>query len=89
MSRDEQETTIVFTAADDTATVYTCDPVWKRRMERAAAKCAEIVQTRTDGEGVTYSVPKRCVRVTPPRIVSPEQRQAAAERLRKAREARQ
>ena len=92
MTREEQETSINMIVADTHADIYTSDPVMIRRMDRLVTEHPDVFEmVRQDEVGKTYRCPKKCVRVSPPRVgrtLTDEQRQAAAERLRKAREAR-
>jgi hypothetical protein len=81
-TREERETVIRRSAADETWTVWTCDPVQVRALERLG------VPLRRQGEAVQAEVPRRWVRIRRPRRVSEEQRAAAAERLTRAREGR-
>ena len=34
LSRYEKETIILLNAAEDTASIYTADPVWKRKLDK-------------------------------------------------------
>lgn len=92
LSRMEQETHITHCATDDCADVYTSDPIMMRRMDKLVAKRPDIFSViASDDISRTYRCPKKCVRVNPPRAVremTEEQRAAAAERLRRARETR-
>jgi hypothetical protein len=95
LSNIERETIITFNAAEDTAEVYTADPVYIRKLDKLCEQfpdtykfMAELSAKRCK-ESKTYSMPKRLVKFRPPvtREISKEQREALAERLRKAREA--
>lgn len=88
LSRNEQETAINMLAAEKEADIYTSDPVMIRRMDKLCASRPDTFRlVREDEIGKTYRCPKKCVRVSAPRVMSEEQRAANAERLRKAREA--
>ena len=90
----ERETIITFNAAEDTAEVYTADPVYIRKMDKLCEqfpdtyKFMEELSAKQCKESKTYSMPKRLVKFRAPvtREISEEQREALAERLRKARE---
>lgn len=91
----ERETIINFNAAEDTAEIYTADPVYIRKLDKLCEQfpdtykfMAELSAKRCK-ESKTYSMSKRLVKFRPPvtREISEEQREALAERLRKAREA--
>lgn len=90
----ERETIINFNAAEDTAEVYTADPVYIRKLDKLCEQfpdtykfMAELSAKRCK-ESKTYLMPKRLVKFWSPvtRKISEEQREALAERLRKARE---
>lgn len=38
LSRYEKETIILLNAAEDTASIYTADPVWKRKLDKLVEK---------------------------------------------------
>ena len=83
LSREERETIILYTEADDRAEVYTHN---KKMINRLAKLCAErpdeVEKIReADTGAVTYTVPRDWIRVVPKRRVSEEYRTAAAERL--------
>ncbi len=94
LCRYEQEVTIGFNAAEDTAEIYTADPVWIRKFDklveqnleqfkpgRAETYKGEIVAKR-------YSFPKRFITIRSKdvkRELTSEQRAELAERLSKVR----
>ena len=83
LSREERETIILYTEADDRAEVYTHN---KKMINRLAKLCAErpdeVEKIReADTGAVTYTVPRDWLRVVPKRRVSEQYRAAAAERL--------
>lgn len=90
----ERETIITFNAAEDTAEVYTADPVYIRKLDKLCEqfpdtyKFMEELSTKRCKESKPYSMPKRLVKFRSPitRKISEEQRSELAERLRKARE---
>ena len=85
ISRLEQETIITFNEAEATATVYTHNAALTRKLEVLADQRPEDAKrgrSFPDG-GREYIVPKRWVKVQPPRAYSEEQRAAMAARLRK------
>lgn len=85
ISRLEQETIINFNEAEGTATVYTHNAALTRKLEALSdQRPQEAKRGRSfpDG-GREYIVPKRWVKVQPPRAYSEEQRAAMAARLRK------
>ena len=85
MTRLEQETIINFNEAEGTATVYTHNAALTRKLEALSdQRPQEAKRGRSfpDG-GREYIVPKRWVKVQPPRTYSEKQRAAMAARLRK------
>ena len=87
----EQETQINFNAAEDTAELYTADPVMIRRMNKLVGQNPEQfkseVHSRYQGKvyGMNYTFPKRFVTIRTKDVVrkmSDEQRKESAERLR-------
>lgn len=79
----EQETTITYNAAEDTALVWSASPVFHRHMARLGISPFVVVK---DEEGkvrsASYAVPKKWVKVRKPRTVSESQRQAMRENTR-------
>ncbi|MFW5669718.1 MAG: hypothetical protein ACOCM4_10810 [Acetivibrio ethanolgignens] len=94
-SRYEQETTIGFNASEDVAELYTADPVWIRKMDKLVEQNPEQFKTGKvecyQGKVISkrYSFPKRFITIRTKDKVSTmteEQRQKAAERMKRARE---
>lgn len=81
------ETIINFNAEEKTANCFTLDKTMKRRWEKLIEERPEEVNViqRSD-DLLEIEVPKKWVKVKPPRKVSDEQKAAASERLRAARE---
>lgn len=81
LTRQEQETVIVFNEADANATVFT----FNGRMQRALNKLVteRPDEARHDGSngigGETYIVPKKWIKVRASRILSEEERAARVE----------
>ena len=75
ITREEQETIINFNAGDQTATLYTRDPVIMRRIDKLVIgypdtyKC--IGETNIDK---TYEMPKSVVTYRKPRKITDERR---------------
>ena len=89
---EEQETTINMEAQSKTAEIYTCEPNTIRTMQKLAeAHPDEVVIERPDDYGIIVRLPRKWVRVNPPRKVnfSEETIRASRERLERMREARQ
>ena len=76
LSRIEQETIINFNEAEHTASIYTHNAAMK---DRLLGLCRDhpfqVRQTADNGRGgLTFELPKKWLKVTPPRILSPAQR---------------
>lgn len=83
LSREERETIILYTEADDRAEVYTHN---KKMINRLAKLCAErpdeVEKIReADTGAVTYTVPRDWVKIIPKRRLSEEQRAAITDRF--------
>ena len=63
ISTDEMETTIVISKNDKLAKVYSCDPIYMRKLDKLCEKCPdEYKLVSEDGYSKTYSVPKKRIR---------------------------
>lgn len=82
MTRAEKETIIRYDEESDFAEVYTCSSTMMRRIDKLRSKTPMIIDVANDGQSATYILPKKWVKVVMPRVLSEEQRQAAAERAR-------
>ena len=55
LSRYEKETIILLNAAEDTASIYTADPVWKRKLDKLVEKNPQCYQcVKADEVSKTY-----------------------------------
>ncbi len=72
----EKETVINFNEAERTASVYTHNEALKRQLlELCQTHPEQVCQTAANGwGGLTFELPKKWLRVTPPRVLSPAQR---------------
>lgn len=86
----ERETVINYNNEEDTATVYTYHRSLQSKLNKLVGVNPDISILRQDEESTTYVVPKRWIKVSPPRQVNytDEQKAAMAERLAAAREKR-
>ena len=77
LSRIEQETIINFNEAEDTASIYTHNTALKERLSRLCRdRSSQVRQTSDNGRGgLTFELPKKWLKVTPPRVLSPAQRE--------------
>lgn len=95
LSKHEQEVVINFNAGEDTADLYTANPVWIRKMDKLKDQNPEqfklIRVDKYQGEIVAkrYIFPKRFISIRSgdvKRELTNEQRQQAAERMKQIRE---
>lgn len=81
------ETIINFNAEEKTANCFTLDKTMKRKWEKLIEERPEEVKVIKRNEDLLeIEVPKKWVKVRPPRKMSDEQREAASERLKAVRE---
>lgn len=86
---EEQETTINMEAQSKTAEIYTCEPNTIRTMEKLAeAHPDEVVIERPDDYGIIVRLPRKWVRVNPPKKMNytEEQLKEKAEKMREFRQ---
>lgn len=84
--KEERETIITYNEAEPTASVYTMNGALIRKLDGLAQSRpsdARRVKTYPDG-AQEYEVPKKWVKISPPRVYSEEQKNAMVERLKKA-----
>lgn len=87
MLKEEKETVIRFDESPDKATLFTYNGALIRKMDSYMLSHPDDVECiRRDNieclESVTYRIPKRWIKVSPPRQVSEENRKKSAERLK-------
>ncbi len=84
-SRIERETTIIFNEEESTASVWTCSPMTMRKLDKL---CDELPDTYRcvlvddKAQAKRYEMPKKLVSFRKPKVMSEEQREATAERMR-------
>ncbi len=83
--RYEQETIITFNEAEQTATIYTYKGEFKRKLITLSVdRPDEVKRTADDGHGgLTFTIPKKWIKVNASRILSDEEKAAKAEAARK------
>jgi hypothetical protein len=88
LTKQEKETTINFTEADETASAYTHNSKLKRRLLELEKKIPdECYKTPgKDYDGLTYDFPKSWLRIIPPRTMSYEQKKRQLKNLSKAKD---
>ena len=77
LSNYEKETIILWNEAEKTASIYTHNAALQ---EQLAALCEshpeQVRRTEDNGHGgLTFELPKKWLKVTPPRVLSPAQRE--------------
>lgn len=79
----EQETTITYNVAEDNACLWSASPIFHRQMARLGV---EPFRVDKDSAGKVrsawYQVPKKWIKVRPPKAVSEKQRQTMRENSR-------
>ena len=78
LSRYEMETIINFNEEEPTASVYTHNGALRRRLEKLAQEWpgeCRLVRSCHDGKAVDYTIPKKWLKVNPPRILSEEEKE--------------
>ena len=87
LTRYEQETIINFNAGDQTATLYTRDPVVMRQLDALVTEYPDIFKCvgETDIDK-TYSMPKSRISYRKPRRISAAKRQQARDAMKKINE---
>ena len=77
LSNLERETIILWNEAEKTASIYTHSPALQRLLSELCAAYPESALAVEDNGygGLTYELPKKWVKVVPPRILSPAQRE--------------
>ncbi len=85
LSKYEQETVINLNADEDTATLYTAQPKWIRKMDSLAEKHPELFSCiRKDEVSKVYEFPKKliCIRSKEKTMsLTEQQKKAATKRL--------
>ena len=88
MEREEMETIVNFNDAEPVASVYTLNKALQNRLAKLAAErpeeCIADPDARlSDGMAVSYIVPKKWIKVSPPRkvVLSEEQKRILTARL--------
>ena len=72
----ERETIINFNAAEKTLNIWSCDPSWIKKIQK-------LPDSRPHQNGWEADVPKSWLKLSKPRTVSKEQKEASRERMKK------
>lgn len=84
----EKETIINYNEDEKTADIYTRSPPLRRKLERLVADHPEdcrLHRITRDGLGAEFYIPKKWIRINPPRRASEAQIAAARANLQKAK----
>lgn len=87
MTREEAETTVNYNETDAPATVETANAALMRRLLRFAQERPDevrvvLVSTESGNAYARFEVPKKWIKINPPRQVSEQQRAAMSERAK-------
>ena len=84
----ERETIINFNEKESTASVFTCNRKLLRQMQELCEKYPELGHSasKSGTGGLTYTVPKKWVRIVPPQVRSEAQKQVLEDMNRRRRE---
>lgn len=76
LSNIERETVLNFNEAERTASVYTHNPALKKQLLQLCRTHPEQVRLTADNGwgGLTFELPKKWLRIVPPRVLTPAQR---------------
>lgn len=86
LSRYEKETVILFNSLENFVHFSTSQDFMKRRIKKLAEEYPDEVKIISEDKyTVIAEFPKKFVKLAHPRVLTEEQRQAAAERLKKFR----
>lgn len=82
LTKEEQETIILWNNADDTCRISTCDRRLISRMTELSAKDSSIDIVHSEKDYGVFNCPKSYIKVNIPRQLSDEQKTAMAERAK-------
>ncbi len=79
LSNLEKESIVLFNEAETDAEVYTYNPALQRRLLTLCETHPEQARKiETSGGALAFKIPKKWIKVVPPRIPSPAQREVLA-----------
>lgn len=82
LSRQEMETIITYNAEENTANFYTANQSDIRKIQKLIDAGEDVKVLRQSANFLEAEVPKKWVKVKPPRKMSDEAKKAAGERMR-------
>ncbi len=82
LSSLERETIAIYNQSERTAIIFTYNPALQNQLAELCAAYPDCVRqtAANDSGGLTFELPKKWLRVVPPRVLSPAQR-AVVERM--------
>lgn len=85
LSKQEQETIILFNEQEQRAEVYTHNKALQRKISDLCVKYPEQFKLKSDNKagGLTFLIPKKRITITTPRSMTPEQKEKARQNLLK------
>lgn len=88
LSRYERETIILYNEADSNASIYTHNEKLQRQLKKLHEKYPELVYPgeKNGSGGLSYTLPKKWVRIVPPQVRSEAQKRVLAEVNQRRRE---
>ena len=91
LTKYEQETIILFNESESAATAYTYNTGLQNTLNSLCQSHPEqVTQTGDNGYGgLTYSLPKKWVKIAPPRVLSEAQKKVLEDMNRKNKERKQ
>ena len=77
LSNLERETICLFNEAESDAEIYTHNPAMQKQLTELCETRPEQVRLTRSGSsgGMTFRLPKKWLRVVPPRVLTPAQRE--------------
>lgn len=86
LSNYERETIFLFNEAERKASIFTYNDALKKQLEALCVSHPEqVLRTEDNGYGgLTFALPKKWLKITPPRVLS-EAQKAVLERMNKKR----
>lgn len=85
LTKYEQETIFNYNQEEKTASCYTHDPALIRKLDKLAENDEAIIVIREGDGWKEYNLPKKYLKVRPPRKLSDEQREEMANRMKSMR----
>lgn len=76
LSNYEKESILLFNESEGTASFYTYNLVWQKRLKELCRQYPGQVRLTDDNGigGLTFELPKKWLKVSPPRVLSPAQK---------------